>query len=141
MENGEIPENANEREFRSWLIALLQLFEVPEIPLFFCSVFLFCLFLFCYFLDCPGPQSESAGKSDDCQGCPNQEACATAPKGPDPGLYFLSFFFSLQCVHVLFIASQEFWLFMVILDSKVLQIYIAILCFISFKLSFSFGWI
>ncbi|KAF8408379.1 hypothetical protein HHK36_007528 [Tetracentron sinense] len=35
---------------------------------------------------CPGPQAESAGKSDDCQGCPNQEACATAPKGPDPDL-------------------------------------------------------
>ncbi|OAY29587.1 cytosolic Fe-S cluster assembly factor NBP35 isoform X1 [Manihot esculenta] len=48
MENGEIPENANE--------------------------------------NCPGPQSESAGKSDDCQGCPNQEACASAPKGPDPDL-------------------------------------------------------
>ncbi|XP_044467091.1 cytosolic Fe-S cluster assembly factor NBP35-like [Mangifera indica] len=48
MENGEIPENANEH--------------------------------------CPGPQSESAGKSDTCRGCPNQEACATAPKGPDPDL-------------------------------------------------------
>jgi len=36
-------------------------------------------------IDCPGPQSESAGKSDSCAGCPNQEACATAPKGPDPG--------------------------------------------------------
>ncbi|KAK8990800.1 hypothetical protein V6N11_028760 [Hibiscus sabdariffa] len=47
IENGEIPENANE--------------------------------------DCPGPSSKAAGKSDDCQGCPNQEACATAPKGPDPG--------------------------------------------------------
>ncbi|KAL2530029.1 hypothetical protein Fot_22630 [Forsythia ovata] len=35
---------------------------------------------------CPGPQSESAGKSDSCEGCPNQEACATAPKGPDPGV-------------------------------------------------------
>ncbi|KAK6913015.1 Flagellum site-determining protein YlxH/ Fe-S cluster assembling factor NBP35 [Dillenia turbinata] len=35
---------------------------------------------------CPGPQSESAGKLDACQGCPNQEACATAPKGPDPDL-------------------------------------------------------
>ncbi|KAL0331890.1 UNVERIFIED_CONTAM: Glyceraldehyde-3-phosphate dehydrogenase, cytosolic [Sesamum calycinum] len=33
---------------------------------------------------CPGPQSESAGKSDACEGCPNQQACATAPKGPDP---------------------------------------------------------
>ena len=35
--------------------------------------------------DCPGPQSESAGKSDACEGCPNQQICATAPKGPDPG--------------------------------------------------------
>ncbi|KAK9272123.1 hypothetical protein L1049_002493 [Liquidambar formosana] len=35
---------------------------------------------------CPGPQSELAGKSDDCKGCPNQEVCATAPKGPDPDL-------------------------------------------------------
>uniref|UniRef100_A0A2N9F4R8 Cytosolic Fe-S cluster assembly factor NBP35 n=1 Tax=Fagus sylvatica TaxID=28930 RepID=A0A2N9F4R8_FAGSY len=33
---------------------------------------------------CPGPQAESAGKSDSCQGCPNQGACLTAPKGPDP---------------------------------------------------------
>ncbi|EOY11094.1 Nucleotide binding protein 35 [Theobroma cacao] len=48
MENGEIPENANEH--------------------------------------CPGPNSETAGKSDACQGCPNQEVCATAPKGPDPDL-------------------------------------------------------
>ncbi|XP_072950703.1 cytosolic Fe-S cluster assembly factor NBP35 [Typha angustifolia] len=35
---------------------------------------------------CPGPQSESAGKSDSCAGCPNQQICATAPKGPDPDL-------------------------------------------------------
>ncbi|KZV17304.1 Nucleotide binding protein 35 [Dorcoceras hygrometricum] len=35
---------------------------------------------------CPGPQSESAGKSDSCEGCPNQEACASAPKGPDPDM-------------------------------------------------------
>nr|GMC56680.1 cytosolic Fe-S cluster assembly factor NBP35 [Ipomoea batatas]GMC56681.1 cytosolic Fe-S cluster assembly factor NBP35 [Ipomoea batatas]GMC56682.1 cytosolic Fe-S cluster assembly factor NBP35 [Ipomoea batatas]GMD21033.1 cytosolic Fe-S cluster assembly factor NBP35 [Ipomoea batatas]GME04858.1 cytosolic Fe-S cluster assembly factor NBP35 [Ipomoea batatas] len=34
---------------------------------------------------CPGPQSEAAGKSDACEGCPNQQICATAPKGPDPG--------------------------------------------------------
>jgi hypothetical protein len=26
-----------------------------------------------------------AGKAAGCEGCPNQEACATAPKGPDPG--------------------------------------------------------
>lgn len=35
---------------------------------------------------CPGTQSESAGKSDACEGCPNQQICATAPKGPDPDL-------------------------------------------------------
>ncbi|XP_008792158.1 cytosolic Fe-S cluster assembly factor NBP35-like [Phoenix dactylifera] len=35
---------------------------------------------------CPGPQSESAGKADACEGCPNQQICATAPKGPDPDL-------------------------------------------------------
>ncbi|XP_021738168.1 cytosolic Fe-S cluster assembly factor NBP35-like [Chenopodium quinoa] len=35
---------------------------------------------------CPGTQSEEAGKSDACQGCPNQQICATAPKGPDPDL-------------------------------------------------------
>ncbi|CAN0902752.1 Cytosolic Fe-S cluster assembly factor NBP35 [Linum grandiflorum] len=48
MDNGEVPENAND--------------------------------------NCPGTQSELAGKAADCQGCPNQEACATAPKGPDPDL-------------------------------------------------------
>ncbi|KAK7383322.1 hypothetical protein VNO78_28998 [Psophocarpus tetragonolobus] len=48
MENGDIPNNANEH--------------------------------------CPGPQSESAGKSDACEGCPNQQICVTAPKGPDPDL-------------------------------------------------------
>ncbi|CAN8256390.1 unnamed protein product [Cochlearia groenlandica] len=38
---------------------------------------------------CPGPLSETAGKSDSCAGCHNQETCATAPKGPkapDPDL-------------------------------------------------------
>ncbi|KAK9128958.1 hypothetical protein Syun_017755 [Stephania yunnanensis] len=35
---------------------------------------------------CPGPQSESAGKAEECAGCPNQQECATAPKGPDPDL-------------------------------------------------------
>lgn len=41
------------------------------------------------FTDCPGPQSESAGKSDACEGCPNQQICATVPKGPDPGTLHL----------------------------------------------------
>uniref|UniRef100_A0A0E0K209 Cytosolic Fe-S cluster assembly factor NBP35 n=1 Tax=Oryza punctata TaxID=4537 RepID=A0A0E0K209_ORYPU len=35
---------------------------------------------------CPGTQSEEAGKADACAGCPNQQICATAPKGPDPDL-------------------------------------------------------
>lgn len=35
---------------------------------------------------CPGTESEEAGKADACQGCPNQEICASAPKGPDPDL-------------------------------------------------------
>lgn len=38
-------------------------------------------------IDCPGPLAETAGKSESCAGCPNQQACATgtAPTGPDPG--------------------------------------------------------
>lgn len=36
--------------------------------------------------DCPGTSSEEAGKSSACQGCPNQAVCASAPKGPDPGV-------------------------------------------------------
>ena len=35
---------------------------------------------------CPGTESEQAGKADACAGCPNQDACASAPKGPDPDL-------------------------------------------------------
>uniref|UniRef100_A0A1D1YN13 Cytosolic Fe-S cluster assembly factor NBP35 n=1 Tax=Anthurium amnicola TaxID=1678845 RepID=A0A1D1YN13_9ARAE len=35
---------------------------------------------------CPGPTTEQAGKASACQGCPNQNVCATAPKGPDPAL-------------------------------------------------------
>jgi Mrp family chromosome partitioning ATPase len=35
---------------------------------------------------CPGPESEAAGKADACAGCPNQEICASAPKGPDPDI-------------------------------------------------------
>ena len=35
--------------------------------------------------ECVGTDSELAGKAAGCEGCPNQEACATAPKGPDPG--------------------------------------------------------
>ncbi|BBN11938.1 ATP-binding protein involved in chromosome partitioning [Marchantia polymorpha subsp. ruderalis] len=35
---------------------------------------------------CPGTEAEEAGKAASCEGCPNQEVCATAPKGPDPDL-------------------------------------------------------
>ncbi|KAK9381696.1 P-loop containing nucleoside triphosphate hydrolase protein [Kockiozyma suomiensis] len=35
---------------------------------------------------CPGTESELAGKADACEGCPNQQICASAPKGPDPDL-------------------------------------------------------
>ncbi|RKP24609.1 P-loop containing nucleoside triphosphate hydrolase protein, partial [Syncephalis pseudoplumigaleata] len=33
-----------------------------------------------------GTASEQAGKADACAGCPNQQLCATAPKGPDPDI-------------------------------------------------------
>ncbi|CAN1333165.1 Cytosolic Fe-S cluster assembly factor NBP35, partial [Linum perenne] len=52
----------------------------------FSVLWLFLIGEFVVAADCPGPQSDSAGKAADCQGCPNQEACATAPKGPDPDL-------------------------------------------------------
>ncbi|KAI8074671.1 cytosolic Fe-S cluster assembly factor NBP35 [Gongronella butleri] len=35
---------------------------------------------------CPGPESEKAGQDDACAGCPNQEICASTPKGPDPDI-------------------------------------------------------
>lgn len=34
-------------------------------------------------VDCPGTTSGEAGKSEACAGCPNQAACASAPRGPD----------------------------------------------------------
>ena len=34
--------------------------------------------------DCVGTQSDQAGSAPSCAGCPNQAACASAPKGPDP---------------------------------------------------------
>lgn len=38
--------------------------------------------------DCPGTQSESAGKVSACQGCPNQAICASgAARGPDLGKF------------------------------------------------------
>ncbi|EIW79255.1 P-loop containing nucleoside triphosphate hydrolase protein [Coniophora puteana RWD-64-598 SS2] len=39
---------------------------------------------------CPGTESEQAGKADACNGCANQEICASnTPKGPDPALPFI----------------------------------------------------
>lgn len=35
---------------------------------------------------CPGPESDQAGQGDACAGCPNQQICASAPKGPDPDI-------------------------------------------------------
>jgi Mrp family chromosome partitioning ATPase len=36
--------------------------------------------------NCPGTNSESAGKETACQGCPNQNVCSSTPKGPDPDI-------------------------------------------------------
>ncbi|THU99148.1 P-loop containing nucleoside triphosphate hydrolase protein, partial [Dendrothele bispora CBS 962.96] len=39
---------------------------------------------------CPGTESELAGKAAACEGCANQEICASdKPKGPDPSLPFI----------------------------------------------------
>lgn len=35
---------------------------------------------------CPGTESDRAGLASACDGCPNQQICATAPRGPDPDL-------------------------------------------------------
>jgi hypothetical protein len=38
---------------------------------------------------CPGVESEAAGKTDSCVGCPNQDVCASgeaAAAGPDPDI-------------------------------------------------------
>lgn len=43
------------------------------------------------FTDCPGTEAEEAGKASACDGCPNQQICATAPKGSDPGTYLFHF--------------------------------------------------
>lgn len=45
--------------------------------------------------NCPGTESENAGKSNACQGCPNQQICSSNKQNvPDPGLFFSLFFFS-----------------------------------------------
>lgn len=75
MEQGDIPEDANERMY----IFIIMRWNFSLLLCILMNVILVA------FTDCPGPQSDSAGKSDACEGCPNQEICATAPKGPDPG--------------------------------------------------------
>jgi Mrp family chromosome partitioning ATPase len=40
--------------------------------------------------NCPGTESDKAGQEAACQGCPNQEACQEAPKGPDPDLELIT---------------------------------------------------
>ncbi|GFR46383.1 hypothetical protein Agub_g7978, partial [Astrephomene gubernaculifera] len=55
---------------------------------------------------CPGASSEQAGKAAACAGCPNQSACATAPKGPDPDLAAISSRMS-RVRHVLLVLSGK----------------------------------
>ncbi|CAO2035532.1 unnamed protein product [Urochloa humidicola] len=38
----------------------------------------------------PGRNRRTRGKGEACAGCPNQQVCATAPKGPDPDLPAIS---------------------------------------------------
>jgi len=83
MENGDIPEDANER----MNIFIFMCFNFPLFLYIPFTLILVFFVLWLAFTDCPGPQSDSAGKSDACEGCPNQQICATAPKGPDPGCY------------------------------------------------------
>lgn len=69
-------------------------------------------------LDCPGTQSESAGKVSACHGCPNQSVCASgATKGPDLGelvlfysrKYFKYFTTCLTIQNQNFIGQMGFW--------------------------------
>lgn len=40
---------------------------------------------------CPGTESEAAGKDSACEGCPNQQICASSvPKGPDPDVSLIA---------------------------------------------------
>lgn len=51
-----------------------------------CAIFIY----YHHHVDCPGTDSEKAGKASACEGCPNQKLCASAPKGPDPDLQMIS---------------------------------------------------
>lgn len=72
--------------------------------------FLLSFFLFLLLLDCPGTDSEQAGKASACAGCPNQNICASSkPKGPDPGKLLYNWIlkkssthhFSISPIHIL----------------------------------------
>ncbi|CAI5469993.1 unnamed protein product [Closterium sp. Yama58-4] len=55
---------------------------------------------------CPGTGAEEAGKAAACAGCPNQQICATAPKGPDPDLAVIAQ--RLQAVkHIVLVLSGK----------------------------------
>ena len=56
-------------------------------------------FIFLPISDCPGTEAEDAGKSEACAGCPNQQICATAPKGPDPGMLLFSLLIFIRCFY------------------------------------------
>ncbi len=69
VEQRNIPENAPEHCPVSMLIPLA--FQIPLTP-------------------SQGTESELAGKSEACAGCPNQDVCASGTaKGPDPALPFV----------------------------------------------------
>ena len=76
------------RQNRSYPICSNKFYKYIEFP---CNHDLVRSYIFIYFLllndlDCPGTESEDAGKVDACQGCPNQTICASAqPQAPDPG--------------------------------------------------------
>ncbi|CAH0546024.1 unnamed protein product [Brassicogethes aeneus] len=55
---------------------------------------------------CPGTESANAGKDSACAGCPNQQICATGPKGPDPGIQLVKE--RLECVkHKILVLSGK----------------------------------
>jgi hypothetical protein len=53
-------------------------------------VFVFLNLLYLVLLRLPWDAGE-AGKADACAGCPNQQICSTAPKGPDPSNWIMHF--------------------------------------------------
>jgi Mrp family chromosome partitioning ATPase len=55
---------------------------------------------------CPGPESQDAGQTSACAGCPNQQICSTLPKGPDPDLSLIKESLS-QIQHKLLILSGK----------------------------------